>query len=93
MVNKGMISFIGLKGLRVQWGAADYPCDVRVCLCKEVCKNFAGVLGFGHFSVVDVAHLGGLWRWEKTEDRSRTVLGYGVWTRRRAQVAIVLGRR
>jgi len=62
MVDKGIVSFISLKGLRVQWGAADYLCDVRVCLCKEVCKNFAGVLGFSHFGVINVAYLGGLWR-------------------------------
>ena len=62
MVNKGIVSFIGLKGLRVQWGAADYLYNVRVYLYKEVYKNFAGVLGFGHFGVVNVAYLGGLWR-------------------------------
>jgi len=62
MVNKGIVSFISLKGFRVQWGAADCPCNVRVCLCKEVYKNFVGVLGFGYFGVVNVAHLGGLWR-------------------------------
>ena len=62
MVNKGIVSFIGLKGLRVQWGAADYLYDVGVYLCKEVCKNFAGVLGFGYFGVINIAYLGGLWR-------------------------------
>jgi hypothetical protein len=62
MINKGIINFVGLKGFRVQWGAADYLCNVGVCLYKEVYKNFAGVLGFGYFSIVDVAYLDGLWR-------------------------------
>jgi hypothetical protein len=38
----------------------DCPCDIRVCLCKEVCENVAGVLGFNHFGVNSVAYLGGL---------------------------------
>ena len=76
MVNKGIVSFIGLKGLRVQQGAADCPCDIRVCLYKEVYKNFTGVLGFGHFGVINIAHLGGLQRWKKTKNRSGTVLAY-----------------
>ena len=52
--------------------------NIRVCLYKKVCKNFTGVLGFGHFGIVDVTYLNGLWCWEKTEDYSRTVVGYGV---------------
>ena len=91
MVNKGIVSFIGLKGLRVQQGAADYLYNIRVYLYKEVYKNFTGVLGFGHFGVINVAHLGDLQCQEKTEDCSRTVVGYSVQTRR-AQVAITLGR-
>jgi len=62
MVNKGIVSFVGLKGFRVQWGAADCPCDIRVYLYKEVCKNFTGVLGFGHFGIINITHLGSLWR-------------------------------
>ena len=31
-----------------------------MCLYKKVYKNFAGVLGFGYFGVINVAHLGGL---------------------------------
>ena len=62
MVNKGMVSFIGFKGLRVQWGVIDCLCNIGVCLYKKVCKNFAGVLGFSHFSVINVTHLSGLWR-------------------------------
>jgi hypothetical protein len=60
---------------------ADCLCNIGVYLYKEVCKNFTGVLGFSHFSVVDVAYLDGLWRWEKTKDYSRTVVGCGVWMR------------
>jgi len=60
MVNKGIVSFISLKGFRVQWGAADYLYNIKVCLCKEVYKNFTGVLGFSHFGVINIAHLGGL---------------------------------
>ena len=76
IVNKSIVSFIGLKGLRVQQGAADYLYDVRVCLYKEVCKNFAGVLGFSHFGIINIAYLGGLWRQEKTKNRFGTVLVY-----------------
>ena len=92
MVNKGIVNFIGFKGFKVQQGAADYLYNVRVYLCKEVYKNFIGVLGFGHFGVINIAHLGNLWRWEKTKDCSRTVVGCSIWTRR-VQVAIALGRR
>ena len=66
--------------------------DIRVCLYKKVCKNFAGVLSFGHFGVINVAHLGGLWCWEKTKDCFRTIVGCSVWMCL-AQVMIVLGRR
>jgi hypothetical protein len=55
--------------------------DIRVCLYEEVYKNFTGVLGFGYFSVVNVAYLNGFWRWEKTKDYSGTIVGCGVWTR------------
>ena len=51
-----------------------------------------GVLGFSYFGIINVAHLGGLWRWEKTKDCFRTVVGYSVWMCH-MQVAIVLGRR
>jgi hypothetical protein len=60
MINKGIVNFISLKGFRVQWGAVDCLYNVGVCLYKEVCKNFTGVLGFGHFGIVDVAYLDGL---------------------------------
>ena len=56
----------------------DCLCNVRVYLYKKVCENFAGVLGFGHFSIVNIAYLGGFWCWEKTEDYSRTVVGCGI---------------
>ena len=92
MVNKGIVNFVSFKGFRVQQGAADCPYDVRVCLCKEVYKNFTGVLGFGHFGIINIAHLGNLWHWKKTKDYSRTVVGYSMWTRH-VQVAIALGRR
>ena len=92
MVNKGIVNFIVFKGFRVQQGAADYPCDIRVCLYKEVCKNFIGVLGFGYFGIINIAYLGDLWRQKKTKDCFRTVVGCSVQTRR-AQVAIALGRR
>ena len=52
--------------------------NIRVCLYKKVYKNFAGVLGFGYFGVINIAYLGSLWRWEKTEDCFRTIVGYGV---------------
>ena len=70
---------------------ADCLYDIKVCLYKEVYKNLIGVLGFGYFGVINVAHLGNLWRWEKTRDCSRTVVGCSVWTRR-AQVIIALGQ-
>jgi hypothetical protein len=57
-----MVNFIGFKGFRVQWGAADYLYNIGVCLCEEVYKNFIGVLSFGYFSVVNVTYLDGLWR-------------------------------
>ena len=57
-------------------------------LCKEVCENVAGVLGFDHFGVVSIAYLGR--RWEETEDRSRTVLGLSGIILRLSE--IVLGR-
>jgi hypothetical protein len=63
-----------------------------VCLYKKVYKNFTGVLGFSHFSIINVAHLDGLWRWEKTKDYSGTVVGCGVWMRH-MQVAIILRQR
>jgi len=78
MVNKGIVNFVSFKGFRVQWGVADYPYNVRVCLYKKVCKNFTGVLGFGHFSIINIAYLGDLWRWEKTKDCSRTIVGCSV---------------
>ena len=62
MVDKGIVSFVGLKGLRVQQGAADCLYNIGVYLYKEVYKNFAGVLGFGHFGVINITYLGGLWR-------------------------------
>ena len=31
-----------------------------MCLCKEVCENVIRVLGFGHFGVTNVVHLGSL---------------------------------
>ena len=92
MVNKGIVNFISFKGFRVQQGAADCLCNIRVYLYKEVCKNFIGVLGFGHFGVINVAYLGNLWRQEKTKDCSRTVVGCSVWIYY-MQVAITLGRR
>ena len=81
MINKGIVNFISLKGFRVQQRAADCLYNIRVYLYKEVYKNFIGVLGFGYFSIINIAHLGGLWRWEKTEDYFKTVIGCGVWTR------------
>ena len=36
----------------------DYLRDIRVYLYKEVYKNIAGVLGFGHFSIISIAYLG-----------------------------------
>jgi hypothetical protein len=78
MIDNGIVNFIGLKGFRVQWGAVDYLYNIRVCLYKEVYKNFTEVLGFSHFGVINVAYLNGLWHWEKTKDCSRTVVGYGV---------------
>ena len=92
MVNKGIVNFVSFKGFRVQQGAADYLCDIGVYLYKEVYKNFTGVLGFGYFGIINIAHLGDLWRWEKTKDCSRTVVGCSVWTRC-VQVVIALGRR
>ena len=92
MVNKGIVNFISFKGFRVQWEAVDCLYNIRVYLYKEVYKNFTGVLGFGHFGVVNIAYLGNLWRQEKTKDCSRTMVGYSVQTRR-VQVAITLGRR
>ena len=56
----------------------DYLYDIGVYLYKEVYKNFTGVLGFGYFGVINIAYLGSLWRWEKTEDYFRTVIGCGV---------------
>jgi hypothetical protein len=49
-----------------------------VCLYKKVYKNFTGVLGFGHFGIINVAYLDSLWRWEKTKDYSKTIVGWGV---------------
>ena len=92
MVNKGIVNFVGFKGFRVQQGVADCLYNVRMCLYKEVYKNFTGVLGFGHFGVINIAHLGNLQCWEKTKDYSRTIVGYSVQTHR-AQVAITLGWR
>ena len=92
MVNKSIVNFVSFKGFRVQQGAADCLYNVRVYLYKEVYKNFTGVLGFGHFGVINIAYLGNLQRWKKTKDYSRTVVGYSVWTCR-AQVVITLGQR
>ena len=92
MINKDIVNFISLKGFRVQQGAADCLYNVRVCLCKEVCENFIGVLGFGYFNVINVAYLSGLQCWEKTKDYFRTVVGCGIQTHY-IQVAIVLGQR
>ena len=92
MVNKGIVRFIGLEGFRVQQGAVDCLYNIQVYLYKEVYKNFAGVLGFGYFGIINVAHLGSLWCQEKTEDCFRTVVGCGM-QMRRIQVAIILGRR
>ena len=58
IVSKGKVSFAGLKGLRVQQGAADYLRNIGVYLYKEVCENITGVLGFGHFGVISIAYLG-----------------------------------
>jgi len=58
IVNKGKVSFTRLKGLRVQYKAADYLRDIRVYFYKEVYKNVIGVLGFGYFSIISVAYLG-----------------------------------
>ena len=92
MANKGIVNFISFKGFRTQWGVADYLYNIRVCLYKEVYKNFIGVLGFGYFGVINIAYLGNLQHQEKTKDCSRTVVGYSVWAYR-AQVAIALGQR
>ena len=59
-----------------------------MCLYKEVCENVAGVLGFDYFSIISIAYLGR--RWEKTKDRSRTVLGLSRIILRLSK--IVLGR-
>ena len=50
------MSFVGLEGLRVRWGAADCLRDIGVYLCKEVYENVAGVLGFGYFGIASDAH-------------------------------------
>ena len=81
MINKGIVNFIGLKGFRVQQGVVNWLYNIRVCLYKEVYKNFIGVLGFSHFGVINVAHLGGLWCWEKTKDCFKTVVGCSMWMR------------
>ena len=65
IVNKGTVNFVSLKGLRVQQGAVDYLYNIRVYLYKEVYKNFAGVLGFSYFSIINIAYLGSLQRQEK----------------------------
>ena len=78
MINKGIINFISLKSFRVQQGAADCLYNIGVCLYKKVYKNFTGVLGFSYFGIINIAYLGGLWCWEKTEDCFRTVVGYGI---------------
>jgi hypothetical protein len=36
----------------------DYLCDIRVYLYKEIYKNVAGVLGFGHFGIISITYLG-----------------------------------
>ena len=92
MVNKDMVNFVSFKGFRVQQGVADCLYNIRVCLYKEVYKNFTGILGFGHFGIINITYLGDFQHWEKTKDCSRTVVGYSVQTRR-AQVTIALGRR
>ena len=61
MVNKGTVSFVGLKGPRVQQGTMDCPRNIGVYLYKEVCENVAGVLGFDHFGVISIAYLGLYW--------------------------------
>ena len=47
----------------------DYLRDIGVYLCKEVCKNVVGVLGFGHFGVISIAYLGARYK------KLRIVLG------------------
>ena len=66
--------------------------NIKVYLYKEIYKNFTGVLGFSYFSIINIAHLGGLWCWEKTEDYFKTIIGCNVWTYY-MQIAIVLGRK
>ena len=78
MINKGIVNFISLKGFKVQQGAANCLYNIRVYLYKKVYKNFIGVLGFGHFGVVNITHLNGFWHQEKIKDYSRTVMGCGI---------------